>query len=202
MADARAYPALEASWSAPPSESDRDLLLATVDDDEPTAVEETPNGARVFFSSGEARDRAAVRVARTLPVTCTSIAVSDECWAERSQSALPPVRVGNLLVTTSGVTPEVDTRGRIVIRPSMGFGTGHHASTRLCLRLLQNIPLNGATTLDIGTGSAILAIAAIKLGAASVRAIDNDPDAIQSARENLELNGVAACHRGPALRPD
>ena len=188
----RFYPALEICWSNPPGQEFLEELLAAVDDEAPLAVEDMLAGQRIFFASTESRDRAIELVKALAPhYAVASLDISDEDWAERSQASLEPVRVGGFVVV-----PGKDLGGRtttsevIFINPSMGFGTGHHASTRLCLNLMQQIPLARTAVLDVGTGSGILAIAARKLGAAIVVAIEPDADALQSARENCETNGV------------
>jgi ribosomal protein L11 methyltransferase len=76
------------------------------------------------------------------------------------------------------------------IDPQMAFGTGEHATTRGCLRLLDDALRPGDRVLDVGSGSAILAITAAMLGAAEAIAVEYDPDANLNARENLERNGV------------
>ncbi len=167
------------------------LVLAEVDAFQPSAVEYSAQGLRVFFATSTDRGEAATHVREALPhCAAFPVDVPDEHWAERSQAALKAVRVGALTVAPPWDVP-ADGASTIIIQPSMGFGTGHHASTRLCLRLLQAAPVAGTSVLDVGTGSGVLAIAASKLGAASVTAIDFDPDAITSARECAALNGLS-----------
>jgi ribosomal protein L11 methyltransferase len=181
----KTYPAVDVKSAA------TDLLLALVDDFGPTAVEERGDLLRIFFPTIPARDealKALVAAAPAIPVD-----VPDEDWARRSQEGLRPVTVGRITIvsTESQITnPEsrIPNPVTIAIAPSMGFGTGHHATTRLCLAALQAIDLTDAFVLDIGTGSGVLAIAADRLGAARALGIDFDPDAIQSARESLDLN--------------
>jgi ribosomal protein L11 methyltransferase len=179
------YPALDISTS------DRELLFALVDDFSPTAVEERGEVVRVFFGSVNQRSAARAHLAPRYAVS--AVDVSDEDWARRSQENLQPVTVGQITIVPS---PDVAsgfsrTAPKIVIVPSMGFGTGHHATTRLCLTALQRIDLAGKFVLDVGTGSGVLAIAARLLGARRAAGIDNDADAIQSANENLALNPAA-----------
>jgi ribosomal protein L11 methyltransferase len=192
------YPALEIQFT-PEAESDAglpDRLLAALDDFAPTAIEDSPREWRVFFQTVEARNRA-VDWARRLDarISVTAADVADDDWAQRSQANVQPVRAGRIVVAPPWSLAQVRARPGnepddvlIVIVPSMGFGTGHHASTRMCLGLLQEIPLAGRSVLDVGTGSGVLAIAAARLGASRVVAIDNDPDAVASARDNIALN--------------
>ena len=86
-----------------------------------------------------------------------------------------------------------DKDDRIVINldPGMAFGTGHHPTTRMCLEELSRQELTGKSILDIGSGSGILSIAAVKLGALSCIGIDIDENAIDSALNNIEMNGVS-----------
>jgi len=179
----KAYPALEIRAADP------DRLYAAIDDFSPTAVEERTDSIRVFFSTASARDTA--KSSLTPEFQVAAIDVPDEDWARRSQADLQPVTIGRLTISprvTASPQPLAPSPDVIFITPSMGFGTGHHATTRLCLAALQTLDLSQLSVLDVGTGSGVLAIAADRLGAARALGIDHDPDAVQAARENLALN--------------
>ena len=116
----------------------------------------------------------------------------NEDWAARWREGLAPRRVTERIVVKPTWTEWRARPGQVVvdIDPEMAFGTGEHATTRGCLRLLDDALRPGDRVLDVGSGSAILAITAAMLGAAQAIAVEYDPDANLNARENLERNGV------------
>jgi len=194
----RAWPALDLRFhpSVPDLPAAQAIVTAILDDFRPTAIEERERSWIVCFHTAEDRDTAAgalLAVTDGAAVAVAPVEIDDGDWAARSQAELGPVRVGSLIITppwqASSLQP-LPSITVIQIQPSMGFGTGHHATTRLCLLALQAATLRGRSVLDLGTGSGVLAIAAALLGASTVTAVDDDPDAITSARENLALNGV------------
>jgi ribosomal protein L11 methyltransferase len=126
-------------------------------------------------------------------VTFSSGEVEAQNWNENWKQNFKPLVVSEHCV----VVPEWDAdfpangRHKIIISPKMAFGTGHHESTQLILSLLPGYVQSGTRVLDAGTGSGILAIHAIQLGAASVFAFDTDPVAVENADENIALNHCA-----------
>ncbi len=115
--------------------------------------------------------------------------VADEEWEENWKQVVHPRTIGGIQVIPHGT---VGSTQHIAIKivPGLAFGTGEHPTTTMCLEWLQSIDLLGLSVLDFGTGSGILAIAAKKLGAERVVAIDNDPVALRVARENATTNDV------------
>jgi ribosomal protein L11 methyltransferase len=203
----KTYPALDLRFAPGPGAGTlQDMLYAELDAFEPVAIQEhdAGDGWRVFFRTAAMRDAAAGTLASEFGNALLDLVpknIDDEDWARRSQASLKGIRAGRIIVAPPweaeslipnhlSRTPDPDTI-TIVIDPSMGFGTGHHATTRLCLELLQQIEVRDRRVIDVGTGSGVLALAAWRLGASSVAAIDNDADALQNARDNIDRNGAA-----------
>ena len=215
MGESRVWPALTLRGGVPDN-SHNDLLSALLDDFSPAAIEDlnelplppgglwdptfpplpepsaAPLAWRVFFQSNDLRDEAAAAIRRALPeLEVTIDDVPDENWAARSQEALRAITVGRFIVAPPWDLPaQAAHQTVIVIEPSRGFGTGHHASTRLCLRALSDVAVRDARVLDLGTGSGVLALAAAFSGARDVLAIDVDADAIDAARESAAFNAT------------
>jgi ribosomal protein L11 methyltransferase len=123
--------------------------------------------------------------------------VQDEGWATAWQRSFTPLAVGERLLVlppweAERARPPADGRLAVVIEPGRAFGTGHHGSTEGCLRLLERACADAPPLLavDIGTGTGILAVAALRLGVARAVGVDVDPDAVHAARVNAARNGV------------
>jgi ribosomal protein L11 methyltransferase len=138
----------------------------------------------------------------------TLVALADRDWGEAWREHFRPLPVGRRLCVAPpwDVPPGAD-RLVLIIEPGRAFGTGHHGSTAGCLDLLERTleMARVEAALDLGTGSGILAVAAVKLGVPRVVAVDEDPDAVAAAAANAERNGVAAridCRLGDAATSD
>jgi len=115
----------------------------------------------------------------------------DVDWSEQWKQSIGVQQLGALTVAPPWLAGDLDAMRTVVIDPGMAFGTGEHATTRGVIRLLQKIVRPGDVVADLGAGSAVLAIAAAKLGAGRVVAIEVDPDAIGNAMENVTRNFVS-----------
>lgn len=119
--------------------------------------------------------------------------VREEDWADAWKEHFHVQRIGRRIVIRPSWREYTPAPGDVVIDldPGMAFGTGQHPTTRMCLELLEGEVQPGMGVLDVGTGSGILAIAVIKLGAARCLALDIEPQAVRIARENAVRNGVS-----------
>ena len=118
--------------------------------------------------------------------------VAEEDWAEAWKERLNVMHVGRHIVIRPSWREYAPAPGDVVIQldPGMAFGTGLHPTTQMCLVALEKLICQEAEVLDLGTGSGVLAIAAAKLGAGYVLAVDNDPMAVKTARGNVATNEV------------
>ncbi|OVA00356.1 Ribosomal L11 methyltransferase [Macleaya cordata] len=120
------------------------------------------------------------------------VIMDEECdWVKKSQESFHPVEVTEgLWIVPEWRTPPDLQATNIILNPGLAFGTGDHPTTKLCLLLLHDLVKGGESFLDYGTGSGILGIAAVKLGAALSVGLDIDPEAITRARQNAALNHI------------
>ena len=147
-----------------------------------------------YFDSRAAASTARDELVHSFPAARAQIAdVEDRDWSSEWKALIKSVQIGRLWV---GPPWEADAapkdKVRLIIEPKMAFGTGDHPTTSLCLAAVDAFMAAhpGASVLDVGTGTGVLAIAAKKLGAARVVGIDNDPTSVVLAKENAELNGT------------
>lgn len=133
------------------------------------------------------------------PVGALAIAsLVEREWLEAWREHYRPLVVGRFLVKPSWIEANADEHLVIELDPGMAFGTGLHPTTQQMLRAMSDLDLRGAAVLDVGTGSGILALAALAAGAARVVAVDVDPVAVRTARENVERKASVRIEAGSA----
>lgn len=184
---------------AVPDDGSRETLVADLSDLGFDAFEESADELVAYAPAPRWNDVAREEVGRLLRVRGETVAamheevVADQDWNARWEASLEPVAAGPFVVapTWAEVPPEHAEKTVLRIDPKMAFGTGYHESTRLVLRLLPSVVPDRGRVLDVGTGTGVLGIAALALGAASALGVDIDPWSVTNGQENAALNGVA-----------
>jgi len=185
-----------------------DYLAAEIADVFGVTVEFRDAGIRFYLESNrfagerkrisEILDSASEMQPGPVDIVCSFSEIPDEDWSETWKAHFKPLRIGNHFL----VVPTWETANPgpadVVIRldPGRAFGTGHHETTRLCLKWLESravsrTPDSLGSLLDVGTGSGILAMGAALLGFENVMGIDNDPEAVEVALANIDLNRLS-----------
>jgi ribosomal protein L11 methyltransferase len=180
------------------STDDADLVLAELLDLAPNGVEEDRDGGHVEYAIYGAPGELPVlpdleALAGPGRVTVTTTEVPDD-WADRWRDFHEPVLIGERIWVRPSWADAAEAGALdVVIDPGQAFGTGAHPTTRMCVELMLNLSANGlarGSLADLGTGSAVLAIAAARLGWDPVVAVDRERAALEAAATNARLNGV------------
>lgn len=193
MIDSDAFICLRFSCSG----DDQDLLIAALLDFDVEGFEQTDSELYAFIKNKDWDDSVALKIRKTLLEygysTIVSISsIAQQNWHAAWEQGIEPIQAGNFYIHPSWNHAEPQEEGLITIEidPKMSFGTGHHESTRLLLSLLSEENRPFRSVLDIGTGTGIMSIAAAKMDASDILAIDNDRWSVSNAEENIHRNGV------------
>ncbi len=178
-------------------EKDLDGVYGDLIDEELLKKDRTTAAVSVFVPDGQSPREAELYIRSRLAeegieAEVTLSGVREEDWADSWKQYYHPIHTGRRLVIVP-VWEEYEAQPgelTVLMDPGMAFGTGTHETTRLCASLLEDVVRPGASVLDVGCGSGILAICASKLGASECFACDIDPVAVRIARENAARNGT------------
>jgi ribosomal protein L11 methyltransferase len=187
--------------------ADAELALAEILELVPAGVEEVDRGEEVEYAvygaPGELPDLPDLQAAVGAGLVAVSTRAVADDWGDAWKRFHVPITVGGRVHVRPPWSPPCagPQTIEVVIDPGQAFGTGAHATTRLCLELLLELPAHGSL-LDVGCGSGVLAIAAAKLGFAPVVAVDHDAAAVEAAVANARANGVELEVRRADIRRD
>ncbi len=170
------------------SAQELDITTAILADHDFYAFEQEENHLRGYIRESDFDE---IKLNSILPFPCpfTVELLGERNWNEEWEKGMKPVRIHDFAgIRTAFQPPLEEVRHEIIITPKMSFGTGHHPSTSLMIAQMERVDFRGKSVIDFGTGTAILAILASKLGASPIWAIDNDPWSLVNAEENIKVN--------------
>ena len=172
--------------------SNRDAVIAALFESGAQGIQEVGESiVTQVASQALAEELEQAALAASSDAVVSTAPLPDVDWSEQWKQGIHAQVLGGLTVAPPWLAGDLDPESSIVIEPGMAFGTGEHATTRGVIRLMQNVVRPGDRVADLGSGSAVLAIAAAKLGARYVAAIELDHDAIENAEQNVARNNVA-----------
>jgi ribosomal protein L11 methyltransferase len=167
----------------------KEILIAQLADAGYEGFEEKASSLDAFINSKDFDKVTLNEISFKYQTPYTEEKIAEINWNKVWESNFEPVIVDDYVAIRADFhKPVTNTKFEIIITPKMSFGTGHHATTLMMIKLMKQIDFNGKSVLDFGTGTGILAILAEKEGAQNIEAIDNDDWSIANARENFEKN--------------
>ena len=172
-------------------ESNRDGVIAALFDFGSQGVQEDGASVVTHFPADVSIDRVREAVIQADPAASIAISETPEVDYSEWRASVGAQHVGELIIAPPWLAADLDPSRTIVVDPAMAFGTGEHASTRGVMRLMQGVVRQRDVVADLGAGSAVLSIAAVRLGAARVAAVEIDHDSIGNAQSNIDANSVA-----------
>ena len=171
----------------------QDVLIALLDNAGYEGYEEGAGFLSAFIPQEKFDESALSEIESQQQIIAAKEIVKEKNWNEEWEKNFEPVIIGDFCAIRAEFhRPIPGVEHEIIITPKMSFGTGHHATTYLMIRFMQQLDIKGKRLLDFGTGTGILAILADQLGASGVTAIDNDDWSIENALENITVNQCKA----------
>ncbi len=184
---------LECCFEIDPRDPGTDILLAELSDLPFESFEETEKGLNAYIRKADWKENLLAEVSLMhhpdFKVALEIREIAPENWNEKWESHFEPIEIDGRCRVRAPFHPSKKVTYEIIIEPKMSFGTGHHETTHMMLELLLERDLEGKTVLDMGCGTAVLAILAGMKGAGEIDAIDIDPWSYANALENAERNG-------------
>lgn len=170
-----------------------DLLIALLSEQGFTGFEENENSLHAFIPADAFNSEMLKQLVVEWQLSWSSKTIEETNWNQLWESSFQPVQVDDFVAIRADFhVPVASVMHELVITPKMSFGTGHHATTFLMIRHMRAISWQHTHVLDFGTGTGVLAILAHRLGAETVKGIDNDSWSIENAQENLVRNNAGS----------